>query len=116
MEPIHYYTTSLDQVVVIEGHLSGSNTLQLKSHLTMASNHKWTPDDTIKVWLFGGIHYIQRMVKTYARLWLKYADLDLESVDYGDADIYVSSSSAALGSWSAPAAGSPQNPWKTSQR
>jgi hypothetical protein len=38
------------------------------------------------------------MVKKYAQVWLKYANLELDSVDHGDADIGVSF--IKCGSWS----------------
>lgn len=101
MRSIRCCTIVPNHVVVDEGHrknISSSSILQPTSHLAIASNYKWTPGDTIKVRLLAGTQHIQKMVKKYARVWLKYANLELDFVDHGDADIRVSFNKG--GSWS----------------
>lgn len=64
--------------------------VQPTSHLALSTEYKWSPGDTIKVRLLGGSLHVQKMVKKYAQVWLKYANLELHFVDHGHADIRVS--------------------------
>jgi hypothetical protein len=66
--------------------------------MAMLSDYMWTPGQTIRIKLLGGTSHIRKMVKKYARVWLKYANLKMNFVRNGKADIRVSFVKG--GSWS----------------
>ncbi|EJT74191.1 hypothetical protein GGTG_08036 [Gaeumannomyces tritici R3-111a-1] len=67
--------------------------------MAMVSDYMWTPGETIRIKLLGGTSNVQKMVKKYARGWLEHANLKMNFVKRGDADIRVSFIKGG-GSWS----------------
>ncbi|KAK5996763.1 hypothetical protein PT974_02104 [Cladobotryum mycophilum] len=61
-----------------------------KHYLAVSRNLKWEPGQTLRVRFLGGSFLVKNMVKKYALVWLEHANLKMEFVESGDADIRIS--------------------------
>ncbi|KAL9098142.1 MAG: hypothetical protein Q9163_006141 [Psora crenata] len=59
----------------------------------------WKNGETLRVRLLGGSPYVRSKVKQYAMVWMSYANITLQFVDYGDAQIRIGFE-WGKGSWS----------------
>ncbi|RYP40665.1 hypothetical protein DL767_001523 [Monosporascus sp. MG133] len=68
----------------------GSAALIGVARLAVDRPNKWRPGDTIKIKLLNGTRFLHSMVKQYAPVWVRYANLQMEVVERRDyADVRV---------------------------
>ncbi|KAK3984314.1 hypothetical protein QBC44DRAFT_301560 [Cladorrhinum sp. PSN332] len=58
--------------------------------LTVEDSLRWEAGDTITIKLLGGSKRVKSLVEYYARLWLNHANLEMDFVSTGRADVRVS--------------------------